>query len=149
MEDDVREYLRKFFDTVDKLSDMKVDIKSGLINSDALMQPSTVFRKFSIIESRDELPTPDMLRIKIVEEHDARKNDTRVTSVMIAKCFGKRGNPNEKKGNVAISQSEEIFQVQVPSLRKGRAQSIRLSRARRKQSSVLEEPREEEDGQCQ
>lgn len=103
MEDDVREYLRKFFDTVDKLSDMKVDIKSGLINSDALMQPSTVFRKFSIIESCDELPTPDMLRIKIVEEHDARKNDTRVTGVMIAKRFGKRGNPNEKKGNVALT----------------------------------------------
>lgn len=29
------------------------------------------------IESRDELPTPEVLRIKIVEEYDARKNEVR------------------------------------------------------------------------
>lgn len=29
------------------------------------------------IESRDELPTPEMLRVKIIEENDARRNDTR------------------------------------------------------------------------
>lgn len=64
-----------------------------------------------VIESRDELPLSEVLRIKIVEEHDARKNDTRATcqGSMIAKRFEKRGYPREKKGNVAFPKKPFKF----------------------------------------
>lgn len=101
-DEDVRVYLRKFFDTVDKLCDMEVDINPDLLTVMLLYSLPPCYENFRCaIESRDELPTPEVLRIKIVEEHDARKNDTRITGqdAMIAKRFEKRKNPKEKKGN--------------------------------------------------
>lgn len=104
-DEDVREYLRKFFDTVDKLNDMEVDINPDLLTVMLLYSLPPCFKNFwCAIESRDELPTPEVLRVKIVEEHDARKNDTRATGqgAMIAKRFEKRyRNPKERKGSTA------------------------------------------------
>lgn len=59
------------------------------------------------IESRDDLPSPDILRIKIVEESDARKNDARnaVQNTMIAK----RSNMNKERGRKTKSGNKEEF----------------------------------------
>lgn len=103
-DEDVREHLRKFFDTVDKLSDMEVTINPDLLTVMLLYSLPPRFENFRCaIESRDELPTPEALRVKIAEEHDARKNDTRITGqgAMIAKRSERHKNPGEKKGNVA------------------------------------------------
>lgn len=72
--DDVREHMRKFFDTVDKLSDMDVDINKDLLCVMLLYSLAPRFENFRCaIESRDELPSPETLRIKIVEERRQEK----------------------------------------------------------------------------
>lgn len=82
--DDIHEYTRKFFDAVDKLGEMDVDINSDLLAIMLLYSLPSSFENFRCaIESRDELPSPEELRIKIVEKSDARKNDARAGR---AKC---------------------------------------------------------------
>lgn len=75
---DVREHLGKFFDAVDKLNDMGVEINADLLAIMLLYSLPSTFENFRCaIESRDELPTPEVLRIKILEEYDARKSEVR------------------------------------------------------------------------
>ncbi|KMQ87617.1 retrovirus-related pol polyprotein from transposon tnt 1-94 [Lasius niger] len=83
---------------------MEVVMNPDLLTVILLYSLPQCFENFwCAIESRDELPTPEVLRVKIIEEHDARKNDTCVTGqgVIIAKRFEKRKNSKEKRGNVA------------------------------------------------
>ncbi|KMQ89437.1 retrovirus-related pol polyprotein from transposon tnt 1-94 [Lasius niger] len=73
--DDVREHLHGFLDTVDKLSEMDVVINPDQLAIIMLYSLPSSFENFRVaIESRDELPEPETLRTKIVEESDARKN---------------------------------------------------------------------------
>jgi len=73
--EDIREHLRKFFDAVDKLGDMNVDVNADLLAILLLYILPSSFENFRCaIESRDSLPTPEVLRVKIVEEFDARGN---------------------------------------------------------------------------
>ena len=75
---DVREHLREFCDTVDKHGDMEIAINPNLLAILLLYSLPANFEMFRCaIESRDELPTPEILRIKIIEESDARKNSMR------------------------------------------------------------------------
>ncbi|KAK2578606.1 hypothetical protein KPH14_001023 [Odynerus spinipes] len=105
MEDgaDVRGHLRNFFDTIDKLSEMDVEINPDLLTIMLLYSLPPCFENFRCaIESRDELPTPEALRIKIVEESDARKNDARMpeNDAMIAHDRNsKRWNKKTSGGN--------------------------------------------------
>lgn len=83
MEDgaDVREHVNKFFDTVDKLEEMEIEINKDLLSIMLLYSMPSNFENFRCaIESRDELPTPETLRVKILEEHEARKNESRGAS---------------------------------------------------------------------
>lgn len=74
---DIREHTSKFFDIVDKLNEMEVAINPDLLAIMLLYSLPSSFENFRCaIESRDELPAPDVLRIKIIEESDARKSDT-------------------------------------------------------------------------
>jgi len=73
---DVRDHIRKFFDAIDKLGEMEVDIHPDLLSIMLLYSLLSSYENFRCaIESRDELPTPETLRIKIVEESEARLND--------------------------------------------------------------------------
>lgn len=73
--DDVRAHLDDFFDAVDKLHDMDVIMNQDQLTIMLLYSLPANFENFRIaIESRDDLPTPEILRVKIVEEHDARRN---------------------------------------------------------------------------
>lgn len=88
--DDVREYIQKFFDTVDKLSEMDVDINVDLLSVMLLHSLPPVFDNFRCaIESRDTLSSPESLRIKIIEESEARKHETRESNsdAMLAKRY--------------------------------------------------------------
>jgi len=72
---DIREHLNHFFDTVDKFAEMDVEINNDLLTIMLLYNlPSFANFRYAI-ESRDELPIPKALRVKIVEENDARKVD--------------------------------------------------------------------------
>jgi hypothetical protein len=71
---DVREHIDMFFDAVDKLQEMEVEINRDLLAIMLLYSLPDSFENFRCaIESRDHLPTPDVLRVKIIEESNARK----------------------------------------------------------------------------
>lgn len=94
---DIREHMNKFFDAVDKLQDMQVDIHPDVLATMLLYSLPSSFDNFRCaIEARDELPAPDTLRIKIVEESEARKGETHNTGVkamFVSKNKGRmRGN---------------------------------------------------------
>lgn len=72
--DDAREHSRRFFDTVDKLSEMEVEINQELLAVMLLRSLPESYENFRCaISSRDELPSLERLKIKIAEEYDARK----------------------------------------------------------------------------
>lgn len=100
--EDIREHVRKFFDTIDKLNEMEVDINKDLQAIMLLYSLPPCFENFRCaIESRDDLPSPEVLRIKVIEESDARKSDIRGTTQNA--MFTKRW--NQKKGMVNNSAS--------------------------------------------
>lgn len=73
--DDVQDHLSNFMDVVDKLATMGVDIHPELLSIMMLYSLPQSFENFRIaIETRDSLPSPENLKIKIIEEHAARKN---------------------------------------------------------------------------
>ncbi|KMQ86259.1 retrovirus-related gag-pol polyprotein [Lasius niger] len=101
MEDggDVHEHTRKFFDTVDKLNEMEVEINPDLLSIMLLYSLPPSFQNFRCaIESRDVLPTPEILRIKITEESDARKSDSH-TVTQNAMVANKRNQMRRHQGN--------------------------------------------------
>ena len=76
--EDMHDHVRCFFDTVDKLTEMEVDMNPDLLAILLLYSLPSNFENFRCaIESRDELPTPEALRVKIVEESNARRAETR------------------------------------------------------------------------
>jgi predicted flap endonuclease-1-like 5' DNA nuclease len=78
---DVREHIDMFFDAVDKLQEMEVEINRDLLAIMLLYSLPDSFENFRCaIESRDHLPTPDVLRVKIIEESNARKTAARGAS---------------------------------------------------------------------
>ena len=100
--EDIRDYPRDFFDTVDKLGE-NIEVNSDLLTIMLLYSLPPAFENFRCaIESRDALPTPEALRIKIVEEADARKSDLFVGSqtpkALAAKMTRtKKGQPGQSK----------------------------------------------------
>lgn len=76
--DDIREHLRKMFDIVDKLDEMDVEINKDLLAIMILYSLPSSYENFRVaIESRDSLPDPESLRIKIIEESQARSSSSR------------------------------------------------------------------------
>ena len=73
---DVRDHVSRFFDAVDKLSEIEVEIHPDLLSIMLLYSLPSSYENFRCaIESRDALPSPETLRVKIIEESDARSND--------------------------------------------------------------------------
>lgn len=98
---DVRERICKFFDVVDKLNEMEIEINSDLLAVMLLYSLPPSFQNFRCaIESRDELPTPETLRIKVTEESDARNNQslaqTTPSNAMFLNRSNRRRQTNEK-----------------------------------------------------
>lgn len=77
-DEDVLEHIQKFFDTVDRLNEMDVEINHDLLSVMLLHSlPSSYGNFHCAIESRDTLPSPEALCIKMIEESDARKYENR------------------------------------------------------------------------
>lgn len=78
--DSIVDHLNKFMDIVDKLADMDITINKDLLSIMMLYSLPQSFENFRIaIESRDDLPNPDSLKIKIIEEAEARRNIANTT----------------------------------------------------------------------
>lgn len=70
---DVRDYLLRFMDTVDKLNNMEIEINGDLLSIMLLHSLPSSFDNFCCaIKSRDNLPDIDTLMIKIIEEYDSK-----------------------------------------------------------------------------
>uniref|UniRef100_W8B6G9 Retrovirus-related Pol polyprotein from transposon TNT 1-94 n=1 Tax=Ceratitis capitata TaxID=7213 RepID=W8B6G9_CERCA len=83
--DDVKEHIAKFFDAVDKLESMNVQINGDLLSIMLLYSLPSTYENFRCaIESRDELPTAEVLKIKIIEESEARKQSAGNTVIAMA-----------------------------------------------------------------
>ena len=73
---DVRDHLRKFFDIVDKLTEMEINIDDDLPTVMMLYSLLSSYGNFRCaVGSRNGLSKPEELRIKIIEESDARRDD--------------------------------------------------------------------------
>jgi len=108
---DVRDHMAKFFDAVDKLAEMDVVIHPDLLSVMLLYSLSVTFDNFRCaIESRDELPTPETLRVKILEESEARKNEAPCNSSQDALAA-------EKKAGLKKQNLEKIGRDRKNSLR--------------------------------
>lgn len=98
---DVREHMNKFFDAVDKLESMQVAINGDLLSIMLLYSLPTSFENFRCaIESRDDLPVAETLKIKIIEESEARKQtsgDVVVDVMNVDKSVNKPKWPNGNK----------------------------------------------------
>ena len=79
--EDIRQHLDRFFNAVDKFGEMNLEINGDLLSIMLLYSLPVSYENFRCaIETRDELPTTEVLKIKIMEETDARhkwnrKND--------------------------------------------------------------------------
>lgn len=79
---DIREEIGIFFDVVDRLESMEVTIHEELVSVMLLYSLPASFENFRCaIESRDELPKPEILKVKILEEYES-KNVSSGTQVM-------------------------------------------------------------------
>jgi hypothetical protein len=98
-DDDVREHVARFMDTVDKLQGMNIEINGDLLSIMLLYSLPSSFENFRCaIESRDSLPNVENLKVKIVEENDARnqKLDGSLTGgVMFSKHFSRDSNSSK------------------------------------------------------
>lgn len=75
--DNVRDHLNNFIDAVDKLAELEISINDDLLSIMMLYSLSPSFENFRVaIESRDDLPKPEQIKIKILEEFEARNKDS-------------------------------------------------------------------------
>lgn len=94
-EDDARDHIRRFFDAVDKLEEMEVQINQDLLTILFLYSLPATYENFRCaIESRDDLPNPEILKIKLLEENDARRSKVRENTqgAMYVNSFKGKGN---------------------------------------------------------
>lgn len=104
--DDLKQHLAEFFDAVDKLESMEVKIHGDLLSIMLLYSLPSTFENFRCaIESRDTLPDTETLKIKIVEEYNARlrKSETYDSS---AAMFAKPNPKFSNKGKVDNRDNE-------------------------------------------
>jgi hypothetical protein len=116
-----------FFDAVDKLGEMDVEINPDLC----------------AIESRDELPDPETLKVKIIQEKDARKNCMRsVPENAMFSSWYRQNKPNWKQSEKELLQtkmesSNFVVTSAVNTLTK--QMSVRIRRTRRIKIITIQE----------
>jgi hypothetical protein len=97
---DIREHLNKFADTVDKLSDMDININDDLLAIMMLYSLPASYEIFRIaIESRDELPSRENLKIKILEKDEARNKNALPKLTSNEGAFMRKFNKGKKLHN--------------------------------------------------
>lgn len=82
---DMRDYMANFFDTVNKLDAMEIRIPQVMIVVLLLSSISKSYESFRVaIKTRQELPTPDELKIKLLEFRARKRNKDEKSEAMVA-----------------------------------------------------------------
>lgn len=112
---DVRDHLSQFFDIVDKLSAMNIEINGDLLTTMLLYSFSDSFENFRCaIEIRDTLPDAESLKVKIIEENNARirRSNHDESNAMYAKNNLKEKSSNNNKAetnNVKTNKKKVVY----------------------------------------
>lgn len=76
--EDMRDHIRNFFDVVDKLQEMEIEINNDLLTILLFYSIPDEYESFRIaIETQEKLPESEALKIKLLEEYEARKRNTK------------------------------------------------------------------------
>jgi hypothetical protein len=90
--EDVRDHLNQFFDTVGKLEEMEVGVNEELLAILLLYSLPDSYENFRCaIETRDTLPKSDVLKVKILEEWEARRSKANDPQAGALYAKGRRG----------------------------------------------------------
>jgi len=107
-EDDTREHIRNFFDMVDKLQEMKVEVNKDLLSIMLLYSLPASYENFRcVIESRDDLPTPEMLKIKVIEKYNARRASWKEKSQGTMLAHKQRRQHKERSSQREIKENKQ------------------------------------------
>lgn len=99
-EDDLKKHIADFFDAVKKLREIGLIVIDELLAILLLYSLPDSFAMFrTAIESRDDLPSTETLKVKIIEDFEARKSKTTDQGAMFVKRINKNKNVNLKKNN--------------------------------------------------
>ncbi|GBN43486.1 hypothetical protein AVEN_214443-1, partial [Araneus ventricosus] len=94
----MNEHINEFFMLAEKLKEMEIKIANDLLTILLLYSISVSYENFRIaIEFRDELPSLEALKIKLIEEANARKNKEFRNSIIHNELF----TPRKRSINVA------------------------------------------------
>jgi hypothetical protein len=109
----MKNHLNNFFNIIDKLEERELKIVDDLVTILLLYSIPDSYENFRIaIESRDELPKPETLKIKLTEEYEARKsreNQNSPGALLIKKCYKKEDGPKSSKENLRKNNFKEAF----------------------------------------
>lgn len=104
----VKEHLNQFFDAKDKLKDIDITVHKDVLSILLLYSLPESFENFRcVIESRDELPNPEMFKVKIIEKSESR-TAKESESTQNALHVHKRKFFN-KYENAKVNQKREIY----------------------------------------
>lgn len=93
----VREHMARFFDAVDKLAAMDVEVSGDLLSIMLLYSLPASYDNFRVaIESWDELPNPEALKVKILEESEVRRQADLIEAAS-ALAVGRSGNDSKRR----------------------------------------------------
>lgn len=111
-EDDIHEHLNSFFDIISKLETMEINVNDELITTLVINSLPDSFENFAgNIRSRDELPTPEQCKIKILEEFERRKSRAKrdEQAMIAAKRYYNRGNKFHSNSHSTGKPKEKHF----------------------------------------
>lgn len=139
---DIKVNLDEFFDAVDKLIDMGISINDDLLTIILLYSLPENFENFRCaIESRDELPKPEVLRIKIIEEFEARKSRDGVNiqnAMYVEKPYGQGDRKfKEKNSRPSVSKNQFKFKFKCHKCRKVGHKASECREKQKNESSKL------------
>lgn len=99
-EDDLRKHISDFFDAVKKLKEIGLIVIDELLAILLLYSLPDSFAMFrTAMESRDDLPSTEILKVKIVEDYEGRKSKVIDQGAMFVKRVN-RNNFNIKNNNL-------------------------------------------------
>lgn len=104
----IKEHLAQFFDAVDKLESMDVQINGDLLSIMLLYSlPSSLENFRYAIESRNALPNAEQLKIKIVEEYEARNQTATANDSGVLLAHHNKHKPNTRSSKDSSTPRNE------------------------------------------
>jgi len=108
-DEDVRTHLMKFYDAVDKLNAINIEINGDLLTIILLYSLRSSFENFRCaIETRDTLPDAESLKVKIIEEYESWKQKARENesnAMFLKQSNGKPVNMNKTNAKLLSGSS--------------------------------------------